>query len=157
MKRLVWLRVLLAWAAVTWVTFAFLGLSRTFPAKQQLIPALLMGNLLAVGIILIGTILFGRFYCSVICPLGIFQDGVSFISEKIRRKKNSFRYRKEVRVLRYAVLVLFAGGLFSGIGVIPILLDPYGNYGRMVSNLLAPVWKQSVNFTADIVSDSWLI
>lgn len=157
MKRLVWLRVLLAWAAVTWVTFAFLGLSRTFPAKQQLIPALLMGNLLAVGVILIGTILLGRFYCSVICPLGIFQDGVSFISEKIRRKKNSFRYRKELRVLRYAVLVLFAGGLFSGIGVIPILLDPYGNYGRMVSNLLAPVWRQSVNFTADIVSDSWLI
>ncbi|MBQ1469851.1 MAG: 4Fe-4S binding protein, partial [Schwartzia sp.] len=105
MKRLVWFRILLAWAAVTWVTFAFLGLSRTFPAKQQLIPALLMGNLLAVGVILIGTILLGRFYCSVICPLGIFQDGVSFISEKIRRKKNSFRYRKELRVLRYALLV----------------------------------------------------
>ena len=157
MKKLRWLRILLAWAAITWVTGAFLGFARTFPAKQQLFPAMLMGNLLAVGVILAGTALFGRFYCSVICPLGIFQDGVRFVAEKINASKRNFHYKKEKRKLRYAVLVIFAIGLVGGAGTLPMLLEPYSSYGLMVSNLLVPVWHQLVNFVSDMAVDYKLI
>ena len=116
-----------------------------------------MGNFLAVGVILAGTVLFGRFYCSVICPLGIFQDGISFLSEKIRGKKKVFNYRKESRALRYGVLVLFILGFVGGAGALSMLIEPYGSYGRMASNLLYPLWQRAVNLTADIFQDSWLI
>lgn len=157
MKKLKWIRILLAWAAITWVTFAFLGLARTFPAKQQLFPAILAGNLMAFGIILVLTLLFGRFYCSVICPLGILQDGITHLSELRKKSKGIFQFRKESRLLRYGILAVFGAALVLGAGVLPMLLEPYSNYGLMVSQLLLPLYQHGVNFAADVVPSDILI
>lgn len=42
--------------------------------KIQLLPAILALNFVLVVSVLVVTTLIGRFYCAVICPLGIFQD-----------------------------------------------------------------------------------
>lgn len=54
-------------------------------AKMQFLPALLAVNIGVVSVLLVLTLLFGRVYCSVICPLGVFQDVVSWIAGKRKR------------------------------------------------------------------------
>ena len=117
-------------------------------AKIQLIPAILAVNVVVIVVLVLITLLFGRIYCSVICPLGIMQDGVSHISGRRKGKKSRFSYSKAKSWLRYGVLVLFIGGLIAGISVIVSLLDPYAGYGRIASELFAPVYMLGNNLFA---------
>ena len=43
-------------------------------AKVQLLPAVLALNAAVIIGLVVLTLLFGRIYCSVICPLGVMQD-----------------------------------------------------------------------------------
>ena len=61
-------------------------------AKIQFLPALLALNAGAVLFLVVLTLVFGRIYCSVICPLGIFQDVIAWLNG--RRKKKKYRFRK---------------------------------------------------------------
>ena len=107
-------------------------------AKVQLLPAVLALNVGIIVLLVVLTLVFGRVYCSVICPLGVFQDAVSWVAGKV--KKNRFRYSKAINVLRYIVLALFMAALLSGAGFVVVkLLAPYSAYGRMVSSLLQPI------------------
>ena len=81
-------------------------------------------------------------------PLGIFQDGVSNISARRKGKKSRFRYSPAVTWLRYLTLVLFIVALGAGISVVVSLLDPYAAYGRIASNLFAPVYRLGNNLLA---------
>ena len=51
-------------------------------AEIQFIPAVLALNLAVIIALIVITMLFGRVYCSVICPLGIMQDFVAFFGKK---------------------------------------------------------------------------
>ena len=48
-----------------------------FLAKIQFLPAVLALNAGIVIALILLTLVFGRLYCSIICPLGIFQDVVA--------------------------------------------------------------------------------
>jgi len=102
-------------------------------AKIQFLPALLALNFLLLAAFIIVALLFGRIYCSVICPLGIMQDIYSWLGGKF--KKNRFSYVKEHKWLRYTVLVIFIACLIIGFAPVTTLLDPYGNYGRIVTSI----------------------
>lgn len=115
-------------------------------AKIQFLPAVLALNIGVVLFLLVLTLLFGRIYCSVICPLGVFQDVVSWFSGK--RKKNRFRYSPALKWLRYGVLTVFVIAILAGLNSIVVLLAPYSAYGRIVSSLLAPVWQWGNNLLA---------
>lgn len=117
-------------------------------AKVQLIPALLAETGIVIAALVLGTLLFGRIYCSVICPLGIMQDGISRASAMRKGKKARFRYSKAKKWLRYGVLALFIAALAGGISVAASLLEPYSAYGRIASNLLAPVYRLGNNLLA---------
>ncbi|MBR1926488.1 MAG: 4Fe-4S binding protein, partial [Bacteroidales bacterium] len=105
------IRVLLATLVFVAVTTLFLDFSGTLHhwlgwlAKIQFLPAVLALNLVVIIVLLLVTILFGRIYCSVICPLGVFQDGVAALSKK--GKKGKYSYSKEIKWLRYGVWVVF--------------------------------------------------
>ena len=73
-------------------------------AKLQFLPALLALNLAVVIVLIVLTLIFGRAYCSVICPLRIMQDGISHISSMRKGKKARFNWSPEVKWLRYSVL-----------------------------------------------------
>ena len=65
-------------------------------AKVQFVPALLAGSLVTAGVLVAMTLLFGRVYCSVCCPLGILQD-IAFRFRKHRRQGGSGRAQACVR------------------------------------------------------------
>ena len=81
-------------------------------AKVQLLPAILALNVGVVAVLLVLTLLFGRLYCSVICPLGVMQDVVARLG--LKAKRNRYGYSPAKQWLRYGVFVLFVvlvGGL----------------------------------------------
>ena len=101
-------------------------------AKIQFIPALLSMPFVVPVVLIVLSLFFGRIYCSVICPLGIMQDLYSWLGGKF--KKNRFSYVKEHRWLRYTVFVIFSICLVIGFAPVTTLLEPYGNYGRIVTS-----------------------
>ena len=136
------------------VTLLFLDFTGTlhhwlgWTAKVQFIPAVLAMNIVVVVSLVLLTLVFGRIYCSVICPLGVMQDIISWIHGK--RKKNRFTYSKEVKWLRYPVLVIFIALLIAGVGSVLSLLEPYGTYGIIATNLLQPIYLWCNNGIAAI-------
>ena len=87
------------------------------------------------------TLLFGRVYCSMLCPLGIVQDLVIRIADRLRKpRKVKFRYQKPQDALRYGVLALTVGLFLSGSTLALILLDPFSNFGRIAGDLLRPLY-----------------
>ena len=136
------------------VTALFLDFSGTihawlgWTAKIQFLPALLAVNAGVVALLVLLTLLAGRVYCSVICPLGVMQDIVSWISGRRKKKKYRFSYSPEVKWLRYGVLGLFVIALIAGVGSFVALLAPYSSYGRIATNLFAPVYRWGNNLLA---------
>ena len=149
------IRIILASIFFAGVTLLFLDFTGTlhawlgWMAKVQLLPAVLALNFVTVVILLLITLIFGRVYCSVICPLGVMQDIISWIHGKTK-KKNRFRfgYSPAKNWLRYPILVLFIIALVLGAHSIAILIAPYSAYGRIAANLLAPLYQLGNNFFA---------
>ena len=113
-------------------------------AKLQFLPALLALNLAVVIVLIVLTLIFGRAYCSVICPLGIMQDGISHISSMRKGKKARFRWSPEVKWLRYSVLVLFIIALVAGLTSVSALLAPYSAFGRIATSLVRPALPTAI-------------
>ncbi len=117
-------------------------------AKIQFLPAVLALHVGIVAGLIVLTLVFGRIYCSVICPLGVFQDIISGINGRRKKKKYRFSYSPALSWLRYLVLLFFAITLVAGIGSVAALLAPYSSYGRIAQNLLAPFWQWGNNLFA---------
>jgi len=147
-------RIRIAFASVCFLllTLLFLDFTGTlhawfgWMAEVQLIPAILAVNMAVIVFLAFITLLFGRIYCSVICPLGVFQDAISWIAGK--RKKFRFSYTREKVWLRYLIMVFFTAALVVGISAVANLLDPYSIYGRIASSLLAPIYQLANNLLA---------
>ena len=117
------------------VVYEWLG----WTAKAQFLPAILSLNLLVIILTVIVTLVLGRVYCSVICPLGVFQDIVSNISGRRKGKKNRFTSSKEVAWLRYSVWVLFFLAVIFGVQAFVALIEPYSAFGRIVTSIKHPM------------------
>ena len=118
-------------------------------AKVQFLPAVLAMNFGVVAALVLLTLIFGRVYCSVICPLGIMQDIFSWLRGRLRKKDRfRFSYSPAKNWLRYTLLVLFVIGLALGAHSIVLLIAPYSAYGRIAANLLAPIYQWGNNLLA---------
>ena len=148
------IRLTLGILSLTLVTLLFLDFTGTvhawfgWLARIQFMPAVLALNTGVILFLVVLTLLLGRVYCSVVCPLGVFQDVVSWLSSRRRGRKNRFRYSPAKTWLRVGVLVLFVAALLAGVGSVVALLAPYSAYGRIASNLLAPLWGWGNNVLA---------
>ena len=148
------IRRILALFFLAGITLLFLDFTGTvhawlgWMAKIQFLPALLALNAAVIVGMVAMTLLFGRVYCSVICPLGVMQDGVSWLSGRRKKKKYRFSYSPAVNWLRYGVLAVFVVALILGVGSFVALLAPYSSYGRIVSNLFAPIYQWGNNVLA---------
>ena len=135
------IRIIAAALCFTLITLLFLDFTGTLHAwfgwlaKIQFLPAVLALNVGVVILLIALTLLFGRAYCSVICPLGVMQDIISWAAGK--RKKNRFSYSPEKKWLRYAVLVVFIASLVAGFGAVALLVAPYSAFGRIAQNIFA--------------------
>ncbi len=136
---------------ITWLFVDFTGTAHQWlgwMAKMQLLEAVLAVNVVViVGLVLL-TLVFGRIYCSVICPLGIMQDIIGWWGKKV--KKNRYGYSKEKKWLRYPLLVVFGIAYALGLAVLVQLLAPYAAFGRIATNLLQPIYQAGNNVLAAI-------
>jgi len=129
------------------ITLLFLDFTGTFHswlswmAKVQFLPAVMALNVVVIAVLVVLTLVFGRIYCSVICPLGIMQD----ILAQLNRKKNKYSFSKEQKWLRYAMLGVMIVAFLAGIGSLFQLLAPYSAYGRIATMLLQPLWMLGNN------------
>ena len=144
------IRRILAAVVFVLITLLFLDFTGTLHhwlgwlAKIQFLPAVMALNVVVIVALVALTLIFGRIYCSVICPLGILQD----LLARLRRKKNKYTYSGEVRWLRYPVLVVFIIAGVAGIGSLFQLLAPYSAYGRIATMIFQPIWKAGNNVLA---------
>ena len=148
------IRTTLALVVFVLITLLFLDVTGTLHkyfgwlASIQFWPALLALHVGVLALLVVLTLVFGRIYCSIICPLGVMQDVVSRLHGI--RKKNRFTYSKEKRWLRYTVLAVFIVSALAGVNVVVSLLAPYSSYGRIAGSLMKPVYEAGNNVLAAI-------
>ena len=135
------------------ITLLFLDFTGTihawlgWMAKIQFLPAILALNAgVIIGLVAL-TLVFGRIYCSVICPLGVMQDIFAWFGKK--NKRNRYSYSPAKNILRYTMLGVVIVAFLLGIGSIVALFAPYSAYGRIAQNMLSPVWQFGNNLLAD--------
>lgn len=154
------IRIVLAVLCFTALTLLFLDFTGALHAwlgwlaKIQFLPAVLALHVVIVVALVALTLLFGRIYCSVICPLGVFQDIVSWFSARRKGKKTRYGYTKEIKWLRYGLLAVFLALLVAGVSSLAMILAPYSAWGRIVQNLFAPVYQWGNNLLAGL-SERW--
>ena len=148
-------RIILATIFFVGVTLLFLDFTGAlhawlgWMAKVQFLPAVLAVNFGVVAALVLLTLIFGRVYCSVICPLGIMQDIFSWLRGRLRKKDRfRFTYSPARNWLRYILLVLFIIGMALGAHSIVLLIAPYSAYGRIAANLFAPIYQWGNNLLA---------
>lgn len=146
------LRVVFAVVIGAMIAFYFLdfaGLTAGWPnlARIQFVPAVLAGSVAIVIALLLVTLLFGRIYCSVICPMGIFQDVIAWISKKVN-KKQRYLFSREKRILRYVLLGISLLAFLPGATLLLSLFEPYSAFGRIAVNVFRPVYMAGNNLLA---------
>ena len=137
------LRLTLAVLFFVAVTALFLDFTGTvhawlgWTAKIQFLPALLALNVGVIVALILLTLLLGRVYCSVICPLGVMQDIVSWFAGRRKKHRYRFSYSPALTWQRWTMLAVFVAAMLAGVGW---LIAPYSAYGRIASNLFAPIY-----------------
>lgn len=154
------LRVLLAILFFVPILLYFLDFAGKLPdalhalLHLQIVPAVLSGM---VGILVfqfVLALLFGRVYCSVICPAGVLQDIINRLFCIGKKKKDGiwrFSYHRPLNWLRYVLLGLTALLAVVGITELVVWLDPYSNFGRIATNLFRPAGIWVNNIAADLL------
>ena len=148
------IRIALATVMFIGITLLFLDFTGTmhhwvsWMPKIQFLEAVLALNVVVIVALLVLTLVFGRIYCSVICPLGIMQDIFGWLGKKA--KKNRYTYSKQKHALRMAFFTFMLILIVLGGGTIVQLLAPYSAFGRICTNLLQPVYMAGNNVLAAI-------
>ena len=161
------IRIALAAVFFVGITLLLAGIGRQWfgwMAKLQFLPACLALNVAVIVALVLLTFVCGRIYCSVICPLGVWQDIVLRVRRTLgkwqmkcfarraakakaagkpvpklkRRIGKTFGFKPEHKVLRYAVWAVFVLCLVLGIQVLVALIAPYSAYGRIVTSIVHP-------------------
>ncbi|MCQ2158440.1 MAG: 4Fe-4S dicluster domain-containing protein [Bacteroidales bacterium] len=166
-------RIVLALLSFSAITLLFFGTGREWwgwMAKIQFLPSvirligsatLLNAAILAALVAL--TLIFGRIYCSVICPLGVFQDIIIWLRRKIgllynkiyvRKAKTAklngkkpealkpvvkhFSFSPERKYPRYIILAATVVAVIAGMQLFIAFIAPYSSYGRIVRSIIDP-------------------
>ena len=148
------LRITLAAVFFVGLSLLFLDFTGTahtwlsWMAKTQALEALLALNVIVIVALALLTLVFGRIYCSVICPLGVLQDVFGWLGKKSR--KNRYTYSPARQWLRYLMLALMVVAFAAGVGSIVQLLAPYSAFGRIMTMLFQPLWQLGNNVLASV-------
>ncbi len=151
-KRVRLIRILLSIGALALLTGGLtlggmqIPLFAGWIVKVQLLPAVASFSLLTFLLWLCATLLFGRIYCSTVCPMGTVMDIAGRLSRLPVRdglpanEKRRYRYTHPQTSLRYILLVGVLTCLIGGFMAIPSLIDPYTAYERLCTTILHPLW-----------------
>ncbi|MBI9077901.1 MAG: 4Fe-4S binding protein [Desulfatibacillum sp.] len=109
-----------------------------FQFLPSLVRAITAFGVLATGFLFVLglTLVFGRVYCSFLCPLGAFMDWTISLRKKFHKQK--FAYKKP-EILRYIILAGVGASLLSGSMILANLLDPYSIFARSGQAIVRPL------------------
>ncbi len=141
MKKLQLFRIVLAILfLVASIGYALLG--NRFPAlafysqKLQIIPSLFASTIGITIFWFTATLLFGRIYCSTVCPIGTIIDGATFIRKRYLPMP-TFRYKKAFRH-RYDALVIYIVCLVINIVAVCLILQPWDIFANIMATFHHP-------------------
>lgn len=108
------------------------------------------------------TSVFGRVYCSGICPMGTCFDAVGRLGRQQRRLSGgvySYRYSKPLTRWRYVSLAMVCVLLSGGVVSLPLLIEPANMYASFMSNVVHPLWGYGNNAAArlGVATGSWTV
>ncbi|MDD2960613.1 MAG: 4Fe-4S binding protein [Muribaculaceae bacterium] len=160
-RLLVKIRIALSIVILTLLTLLFLNMGGEYRAifkilaKIQFVPALLSFTTGIFLFWLVITSLIGRVYCSSVCPMGALQDFFSWL--RTRKKGTRHKYLRPSNKTRYSILGIFALFAIAGFITIPMLIDPYSAYGRIVNSFLLPLKNLIVSRSIESLAVSSLL
>lgn len=88
--------------------------------------------------VIVLTLLFGRIYCAMLCPLGVLMDFSAWLARRTGRKRR-LPYQKGWTWLRLMTVCACAISLAAGIALPIAFLDPYSLFGKITSATLRPM------------------
>ncbi|MEI6386817.1 MAG: 4Fe-4S binding protein, partial [Spirochaetota bacterium] len=128
-----------------------------FPALERLAvaPSLRLaagaglGAIVVIIVMLLATLTLGRVYCSFLCPLGAFQDGLVALRRAFPGKRaRFFRYRPGRPLVHAAAFSLVAVAALAGLPLLLGLVEPWAAFGKLASAVLRPAAALANNVAA---------
>ncbi len=100
-------------------------------------------------LVIVLTLLFGRIYCSSICPLGTIQDVISNLSGRIARRykiKSRYVFSKPQNFLKYSILIITSISFISGTSLAINITDPFSIFGKIANAVFKPliIWSNNL-------------
>lgn len=100
--------------------------------SAQIVTAFVGGGFSWLIFWLAATLLFGRIYCSTVCPAGTAMDIVSRVSSRrLRGIPERYRYRQGSTAVRIVALIVLVESLAFGSATLTSFLDPYADFARL--------------------------
>lgn len=109
--------------------------------RLQVIPSAIAVSSGVTLIWLCITFLFGRVYCSTVCPIGALHDMVLWTRRKVFRRRITYRY-EPARSVRWHVLAIYVVCIVAGITVVPLWIEPW-NIMRNICSAINPSAAES--------------
>ena len=148
-------RIIISLIALAVPTWALVWGYESVFVRMQILTGLLSGVALCLVFWAVVTLIYGRIYCSTVCPMGTLMDCVGAASRLAARRRPRFRFRPASGRTRAVFLAITFATLLSGMSLLPTLLDPYSAYARMVEELLMRplgIHSASVRFSISALS-----
>lgn len=112
--------------------------------KSQIILSMITVTIGATVVWLLLTFIFGRIYCSTVCPIGSITDFFARLGRKLPRKKKTFSWKPRTNWGGY-ILVIYILCLLLGIFSVAFIIEPW-NMMRNIASTVRP----------DAVKESWI-
>ncbi|MCX7983640.1 MAG: 4Fe-4S dicluster domain-containing protein [Bacteroidetes bacterium] len=111
-----------------------------------------------VVVLFIATLLFGRVYCSTLCPLGLLQDLFGHIPVwKDKRNKRRYRFVPPYFKTQYSIFTVVLVSAIAGSYWLLNMLEPYSVYGRIIVTLGVPTIVGVNNVLAVLLGTSEIV
>ncbi|MFA5292029.1 MAG: 4Fe-4S binding protein [Phycisphaerae bacterium] len=139
------------WQHRGWPVNFFLNLDPLGVIGTVLSTHKLYASLLWSLITIILTILFGRFFCGLVCPFGTLHQFVSHLAHGKKTSKliSLHKYHKAQRIKYYILIVFLIMAAFGGSSsLLSGLLDPIPLFTRSINLLILPIIGSSAKIVA---------
>ncbi|MBI4977806.1 MAG: 4Fe-4S binding protein [Spirochaetes bacterium] len=127
------------------VFLSMLPVFEAVPAALRFAATGAVEGLIILIVITAVTLVFGRIYCSVLCPFGILMDIARFIARRFRKQRYRFH---RISPVRYVIAIIYALAFAGGLSAVVTLLDPFSVFTRTTAITVQPALAMTHNALA---------
>ncbi len=130
------IRIVLALATMLLPAWALIAGYDAVFYKFKMLTAILSGSGVCLLFWILATFIYGRIFCSAVCPLGTAMDCAAAVERGLSRRRRNFRYRPPMTGARWIFFGMALVFILVGGPVVPTLLDPFTNYARIIEEFI---------------------